>query len=243
MLTESVLLSVAGGVAGLLIAFWGVQGLIALLPESQLNAMPFLRSLGIDLRIVGFSFGLSLLTGVAFGLAPALHSSRMDLNDMLKEGGRTSSSGARHRLRSALVIGEIALAVVLLVGAGLMMRSLLRLLDTDIGFKAQNVLTMTMVMPIAKYREPDAQIAFQQEIKQRIKSLPGVKDAGAVNILPLQGGNTTRFYIDGNRCLHLARRLRPTSAPSMRAIFKRLVSGLWLVEPLMTVTGGMCNAS
>jgi putative ABC transport system permease protein len=197
MLTESILLSVAGGVAGLLIAFWGVQGLVALLPESQLNALPFLRSLGIDLRIVGFSFGLSLLTGVAFGLAPALHASRLDLNDLLKEGGRSSTGGARHRLRSALVIAEIAFAVVLLVGAGLMMRSLLRLLDTDIGFKPQNVLTMTMVMPLAKYREPDAQIAFQQEIKQRIKALPGVKDAGAVDILPLQGGNTTRFYIDG----------------------------------------------
>ena len=146
LLTESVLLSLAGGAAGLLIAYWSVAGLITMLPESQLNALPFLKSLHLDGSILAFSFGLSLLTGIVFGLAPALQASRPDLNEVLKEGGRNTAGGAGHRLRSALVMSEIALAVVLLVGAGLMMKSLLRLLQANVGFNPQNVLTMTVVL-------------------------------------------------------------------------------------------------
>src|SRR5258705_2725178 len=128
LLTESVLLSLAGGVAGLFVAYWGVRTRCVAVPESQLNALPFLKSLRIDKNILAFSFVLSFLTGMVFGLAPAIQSSRFDLNEVLKEGGRNMSAGAGHRLRSALVMSEIALAVVLLVGAGLMMKSLLRLL-------------------------------------------------------------------------------------------------------------------
>ncbi|MGH9971005.1 MAG: ABC transporter permease [Pyrinomonadaceae bacterium] len=198
MLTESVLLSLAGGAAGLLIAYWGVDALVAAMPENQLNSLPFLKSLHIDARILGFSFGLSLLTGMVFGLAPALQSSRLDLNEVLKEGGRTSSGGARHHLRSAFVMTEIALAVVLLVGAGLMMKSLMRLLQTNVGFNPENVLTMTVVLPPGKYREPTALVSFHQQLKERVQSLPGVSGSGTVNILPLQGGNTTRFFVDGD---------------------------------------------
>ncbi|MBA3256408.1 MAG: ABC transporter permease [Pyrinomonadaceae bacterium] len=198
MLTESVLLSLAGGVAGLLMANWGVDALVAALPESQLNSLPFLKSLHIDARILGFSFGLSLLTGIVFGLAPALQSSRLDLNEVLKEGGRTTAGGARHRLRSAFVMTEIALAVVLLVGAGLMMKSLLRLLQTNVGFNPQNVLTMTVALPPGKYREPTALVSFHQQLNERVRALPGVSSAGTVNILPLQGGNTTRFVVEGD---------------------------------------------
>src|SRR6185369_4666346 len=135
LLTESIVLSLLGGAAGLLIAYWGVPALVAALPKSQLNAMPFLTTLSLDGAILAFSFGLSLLTGVVFGLAPALQSARLDLNEVLKEGGRTMAASASHRLRSAMVVTEIALAVVLLVGAGLMMKSLLRLLQTNVGFK------------------------------------------------------------------------------------------------------------
>jgi putative ABC transport system permease protein len=198
MLTESVLLSLTGGVAGLLIAYLGVDALAAALPESQLNSLPFLKSLHIDARILGFSFGLSLLTGMLFGLAPALQSSRLDLNEVLKEGGRTTSGGERHRLRSAFVMAEIALAVVLLVGAGLMMKSLLRLLQTNVGFNPQNVLTMTLALPPSKFSEPTALMSFHQQLKERVQSLPGVSGAGTVNILPLQGGNTTRFLVEGD---------------------------------------------
>src|SRR5215213_2058499 len=198
LLTESILLSLAGGVAGLLIAYWAVPALIAVLPQSQLNAMPFLASLRIDAGILTFSVVLSLLTGLVFGLAPALQSSRLDLNEALKEGGRQTSAGTGHRLRSAMVVTEIALAVVLLVGAGLMMKSLLRLLQTNIGFQTENLLTMAVILPPAKYPETNQQINFNDQLRQRVQSLPGVVGAGTVNILPVNSGNTTRFYIDGD---------------------------------------------
>jgi putative ABC transport system permease protein len=175
-----------------------VAALIAALPESQLTALPFLKSLHIDGSVLAFSFGLSLLTGIIFGLAPALQSSRLDLNEVLKEGGRNTTGGVRHRLRSALVMVEIALAVVLLVGAGLMMKSLLRLLQANLGFNPQNILTMTIVLPAGKYSEASRQVSFYDQLRERVESLPGVIGAGTVDNLPLQGGNTTRFYIAGD---------------------------------------------
>ncbi|HWN11672.1 MAG TPA: ABC transporter permease [Pyrinomonadaceae bacterium] len=198
LLTESILLSLVGGALGLLIAYWGVDALVASLPESQLNALPFLKSLRLDSSILAFSFGLSLLTGIVFGLAPAIQSSRPDLNEVLKEGGRSAGGGAKHRLRSVFVTTEIALAVVLLIGAGLMMKSLLKLLQSNVGFNPENVLTMTVALPAAKYAEPDKQLNFYNQLNERVQSLPGVSGAGTVNILPLQGGNTTRFYVDGD---------------------------------------------
>ena len=198
LLTESLLLSIVGGAAGLLIAYWGTPALVAALPQSQLNAMPFLKSVQIDRSILLFSFGLSLLTGLIFGLAPALHSSSQDLNEVLKEGGRNTSAGVGYRLRSAMVVSEIALAVVLLIGAGLMMKSLFRLLQTNVGFKTENLLTMTIVLPATKYTEDSQCIAFNDQLKGRVQSLPGVSGTGTVNILPLNGGNTTRFIVEGD---------------------------------------------
>jgi putative ABC transport system permease protein len=198
LLTESMVLSLIGGAAGLLIAYWGVPALVSALPQNQLNAMPFLKTLSLDAGILTFSFALSLLTGLVFGLAPALQSSRLDLNEVLKEGGRNMAAGAGHRLRSVFVVTEIALAVVLLVGAGLMMKSLLRLLQTDIGFKTDNLLTMTMVLPPGKFTQANQLINFSDSIQERVRSLPGVTGVGTVDILPVNAGNTTRFYIDGD---------------------------------------------
>ena len=198
LLTESMLLSLFGGAAGLLIAYWGVPALVAVLPQNQLNAMPFLKTLTLDTGILTFSLLLSLLTGLIFGLAPALQSSRMDLNEALKEGGRATSIGAGNRLRSAMVVTEIALAVVLLVGAGLMMKSLLRLLQTNIGFNTENLLTMAVVLPPEKYQEDNQRLSFNQQVQERVQALPGVAGAGTVDILPVNAGNTTRFFIDGD---------------------------------------------
>lgn len=198
LLTESLLLALVGGVAGLLIAYFGTPALVAALPVNQLNAMPFLKSLHVDAGLLSFSFALSLFTGLLFGLAPALQSTRLDLNEVLKEGGRNASAGAGHRLRSAMVVTEIALAVVLLVGAGLMMKSLLRLLQVDVGFKTQNLLTMTVVLPAVKYDEANQRVSFNQQLNERVQSLPGVVGAGTVNILPLNSGNTTRFNVVGD---------------------------------------------
>ena len=198
LLTEALLLSLAGGAVGLFIAYWGVPALVATLPQNQLNALPFLKSLQIDLGILGFSFGLSLLTGIVFGIVPALQSSRLDLNEVLKEGGRHSTAGAGQRLRSALVVGEIAMAVVLLVGAGLMMKSLLRLLQTNVGFNTENLLTMGIVLSPAKYQDANQVTNFYTQLHERVRALPGVAGAGTVDILPVNGGNTTRFNVDGD---------------------------------------------
>ncbi len=198
LLTESLLLSIIGGIAGLLIAYFGTPALVSTIPQNQLNAMPFLKTIRIDTSILLFSFGLSLLTGLIFGLAPAIQSSRLDLNEVLKEGGRNTTAGTGQRLRSAFVVTEIALAVVLLVGAGLMMKSVYRLLQTNVGFKTDNLLTMTIVLPTTKYTENSQRINFNTQLTQNVKSLPGVTSAGTVNILPLNGGNTTRFYIEGD---------------------------------------------
>ncbi|HXD34178.1 MAG TPA: ABC transporter permease [Pyrinomonadaceae bacterium] len=199
LLTESLILALLGGAFGLVIAYWGVGALVAALPANQVAALPFLKTLRIDTSILAFSVGLSFLTGLVFGLAPALQSSRLDLNEVLKEGGRSSTGGATHRLRSALVMSEIALAVVLLVGAGLMMKSLARLLQANVGFKTQNLLTMTVLLPASKYgNDVPKRVSFVEQLQQRVQSLPGVAGAGTVNILPLVPGNTTRFYVEGD---------------------------------------------
>jgi len=198
LLTESILLSLAGGVAGLVVAYFGVPALVSVLPQSQLNAMPFLKSLRIDFGILSFSFVLSFLTGLLFGLAPALQSTRLDLNEALKEGGRNASAGSGQRLRSALVVSEIALAVVLLVGAGLMLKSLSNLLQVNVGFKTENLLTMTVVAPAAKYTDTNKQVNFNDQFTERVRAIPGVVSAGTVDILPLNGGNTARFVVDGD---------------------------------------------
>jgi len=160
----------AGGVVGLLLAYWGTTALVSMLPPNQISALPFLQTLKIDVRMLAFSFGLSVLTGIIFGLAPALQSSRLELSGVLKEGGRNTSGGVSQRLRSGLVMTEIALAVVLLVGAGMLLKSLVRVLRTDPGFNPENVLTMTIVLPAAKYTDATSQINFQDQLQERVQA-------------------------------------------------------------------------
>jgi putative ABC transport system permease protein len=197
LLTESILLALIGGAAGVLLAYAGTAGLVAMLPATQIAALPFLANLHIDVRIFAFCFGLSILTGMFFGLAPAIQASRSELTGVLKEGGRNASAGSGHRLRTAFVVTEIALAVVLLVGSGLLLKSLVRLLNTSPGFNPENILTMTVVLPATKYSDPNSQINFQDQLGQRISGLPGVSSTGTVDILPLQPGNTTRVAVEG----------------------------------------------
>jgi putative ABC transport system permease protein len=196
LLTEAGLLSLLGGLGGLLIARFGLDALVAALPQNQLAALPFFQTLRLDTSILLFALALSTVTGLVFGLVPALQASRLDLQEALKEGGRTTG-GARQRLRGALVVTEIALSVVLLVGAGLMMKSLLRLMQVDIGFDPTNVLTLTVVLPANKYTDANRNIAYFQQLRDSVAALPGVKGAATVDILPLQPGNTTRFTVEG----------------------------------------------
>jgi putative ABC transport system permease protein len=197
LLTESLMLAVIGGAAGLLLARWGVDALVAAIPETRLSAMPYLRDLALDGRIFAFTAGLSLLTGIIFGLAPAWQSGKQDLHETLKEGGRSSAGAARQRLRGALVVAEIALALMLLVGAGLLTQSLFRLLRANPGFNTENLWMVTAVLPAAKYAEDAKVAAFHQQYLARLEALPGVKSVATIGTLPLVGGNTTRFIVEG----------------------------------------------
>ncbi|HKY06568.1 MAG TPA: ABC transporter permease [Blastocatellia bacterium] len=203
LLTESLALALVGGLGGLLLAVWGIDLLVAGIPAAQLNSMPYLNRLGVDRTILLFTTLLTLVTGIIFGLAPAFQASRLALQESLKEGGRTAQSGGRGGLRNLLVVSEIAMALVMLAGAGLMARSLLNLSKVDPGFNPENVTSMQLSINPAKYPDAAQAIAFHEQMLARVNSLPGVKGAAAVDILPLVGGNTTRFVVEG----------RPTPPP------------------------------
>jgi putative ABC transport system permease protein len=185
LLTESVLLSLAGGALGLVLAVWWSDLLLALGKEN----IPRALQVGLDWRVLGFTLVVSVLTGVIFGLVPALHSSRTELSESLKEGGRSGAEGARrNRMRSVLVVGELAIAVVLLVVAGLLIQSLWRLRQVSPGFESQNLLTFVVGIPEVKY--PTAkQAQFYRDLVTRIESLPGVRSASSVIPLPLSGNS------------------------------------------------------
>jgi putative ABC transport system permease protein len=196
LLTESLLLALSGGALGLVLAMWGVDTLIALSPPNLIGA----EGISISLPVLGFTFGISLITGVVFGLIPALEASRFDLNESLKEGGRSQMASTRsQRARSIFVVAEIALALVLLVGAGLMIKSFAHLQAVDPGFDAENLLTMQLRLPASKYREDARRTAFFREAVKRIETLPGVQSVGAVSVAPLgtQLGMTTGFSVEG----------------------------------------------
>ncbi len=194
VLTESLLLAILGGAGGLVLAMWGVDLLMALKPAD----LPLVAAVGIDARVLAFTFGVSVLTGVVFGLAPALSSSRLDLNDVLKEGGRGGSVGVlRQRVRSVLVVSEIALALMLLIGAGLLIKGFWHLRNVDPGFSPDNLLTMRIELPESRYKEIPLQTQFRQNLLERLNSLPGVQ-AAMVSELPLSGDQLTHnFVIDG----------------------------------------------
>ncbi len=195
LLTESVLLAGLGGVFGLLVAVWGVDLLLALAPKD----LPPLAGVGINYLVLGFTLGVSLLTGLIFGLVPAMESSRPNLNETLKEGGRSAASGARqHRVRNAFVVAEIAMALVLLIGSGLMIRSFARLQSVNPGFNPNNLLTVRLLLPASKYREDQQVISFFRQALTRIEAMPGVRSASAISFLPFTTlGAATGFTIEG----------------------------------------------
>jgi putative ABC transport system permease protein len=194
LLTESVLLSVIGGVLGLALAAAGVRVLSKL---EQLR-IPRFHEIGLDGSVLLFTFGLAVLTGVIFGLVPALQMARTDLQETLKEGGRSGTSLARGWMRSTFVVVETALALMLLVGAGLLMRSFWRLQQVNPGFEPQQLLTMNLALPEYRYREPQQRAAFYQQALEQIRALPGVQAAGAISVLPLSGSNSSgSFRIEG----------------------------------------------
>jgi len=183
-LTESVMLAIIGGGLGLLLALWGTS----LVESIGSKVTPLLASIKIDSRVLGFTFVVAILTGLVFGLAPALQSANPDLNETLKEGGRSSgASASRNRLRSALVMGEVAMALVLLISAGLLIKSVMRLRDVNPGFNSENQLTMGLVLPRAKYPQSSQWLAFYDQLSERLEALPGVQSVGFTTVLPFSG--------------------------------------------------------
>jgi putative ABC transport system permease protein len=182
MLTESLVLSLAGGLAGLLLAFATLRGLLALTPAN----LPRLNEVSLDWRALGFTLLVSVVTGVLFGFAPAWRASRTDLNSLLKEGSR--GAGSRSRLRSALIVGQVAAALILLAGAGLLMRSFYEIEHVDAGFDPEHVMTMRLAPAQFKYRgHTDSVIQLASGILRSVSALPGVKSAGISTDVPLLG--------------------------------------------------------
>ncbi|HEX8184828.1 MAG TPA: ABC transporter permease [Blastocatellia bacterium] len=205
LLTESLVLAITGGLLGLILAYAAIRLLVVVNPAK----FPRLNEINIDERVLGFTLLVSLLTGVIFGLVPALQASKPDLNETLKaEGARGSTGGVRKQLaRSLLVISEVSLTVMLLIGAGLMIKSFYSLQKVQLGFNPESVLTLQVNLPGTKYSEDNQIISFYDQVIQKVRALPGVESAGLVTSVPLMDrAFSRRFTIDG----------RPPATPNER---------------------------
>ncbi|MDT7603415.1 MAG: hypothetical protein QOF61_1412 [Acidobacteriota bacterium] len=194
-LTESVLLAALGGGTGLLLSVWGVRLLKAFIPPNISQA----REITVDVKVLVFTLLVSLLTGLIFGLAPAMQATKFNLNETLKEGGRDSAAGSRgNRIRSVLVVSEVALSLILLIGAGLLINSFLHLRHVDPGFRTGNLLTMSVALPLQKYPDAARQSAFYTEMIRRVEALPGVRSAAVTSQIPLtKQGDSVGVRIEG----------------------------------------------
>jgi putative ABC transport system permease protein len=188
LLTESLLLSVSGGAAGLLAALWSLRIVNRSLPQGLLPV----AEVAVDSSVLFFALGITLATGLLFGLAPAWHAARTDLNSILKQGGRSSIGGQRLIVRNGLVAGELALATILLVSAGLLMQSLLRLQQVHVGFRPEGVLTFQLAPPVAKYPNQVKRWALYRDLLQSLATIPGVTGAAMSSGVPMGQGNYNR---------------------------------------------------
>jgi putative ABC transport system permease protein len=194
LLVESLLLSIAGSACGLLLATWSFVFLQRMVPDGLVSS-----KLKLDPRVLGFTALVTLLTTVLFGLVPALQASKIDLNEALKQGGgRSGLNAGGNRLRSAMVVAEVALALILLVGAGLLIQTFFKLRDQYASLRPESVLTLRTALPRNKYAEPAQRMAFYRQVLQRVKTLPGVISAGYSTSVPLvMKGNTSGFWVEG----------------------------------------------
>lgn len=231
-LIEGLILSFIGGAAGLAGAQWLTKALVVAIPDAMLDNMPYLRSISLDATIAGFAVLLAVITGVLFALAPALQLSGRTLEDALKEGSRGSSSVAWRRFASGLVISEVAIAMVLMMGAGLLVKSLVRLLRVDAGFNQAGLLTMAVVVPDANYANNTQQIAFMRDVMQQVSALPGVQSVGESSALPLRGGTTANVRIIGQPYTGQGTEanIRTVSPEYFETLQAQLLQGRWFSE-------------
>ncbi|SPE38296.1 conserved membrane hypothetical protein [Candidatus Sulfopaludibacter sp. SbA6] len=195
LFTESLMLALAGGLAGVLLACWCTSALAALGPKE----IPRVNEVRVDTAVLLFGLAASLLTGVLFGLTPALRASRVDLNDALKDLSKTTAGRARHGLRNLLATAELALAFVLVVGAGLLGKSFVRLLDVNPGYDAHNVLTLRTYVYGARYRKPEAELGYYNQAIQRLRATPGIESVAMTSELPLADFDRRGFHIRDRR--------------------------------------------
>jgi predicted permease len=202
VLSETIVLALLGGTLGLLLAQFGIVSIVSFLSAK----LPRAGEIGLDGRVLGFTFAMSIVTGVLAGLAPAWRLTKSNVNEQLKQGsGRTGSDQSGNRTRSALVVAEIALSLTLLISAGLMVRSLWRLRNVDPGFDPHNLLTLTLDLPPVKYAEPRQQLGFVDEVLRHVRVLPGVDSAGAIDALPLSGnGSTQPIAVEGRPSVEMS---------------------------------------
>ena len=196
LLAESVLLAVLSGAAGVFVAETGMAALLSLAPDT----LPRAAEISLDRTALAFAFGVSLLTGIGFGLVPAFQASRIDLNEVLKDSGRgLSAGGRRQRLRSALVVAEVAIALILLVGSGLLIHSFARLQKVNPGFVADHAYAVGLSLPWQKYATDEQRAAFVARAAERLASLPGVQSVGASQVVPFTGGDYILGFLIGGR--------------------------------------------
>ena len=194
LLTESLVLALVAGSLGLVLSVWGVRVFKGIMPPD----VPRVESIGIDARVLAYTLAISLGAGLLFGIAPALQASRSDLNSTLREGGRSGAMGMRRgRLRASLVVAEVSLALVLLIAAGLLIKSSVRLQTVELGFEPANVLTLRLTLPQQQYGDSVKTVAFHEQLLERVRALPGVTAAGGTTVLPLRGGAGAFYRVEG----------------------------------------------
>ena len=216
LLTESLLLALAGGVLGLGFSVWGVMALANGIPQGFAKFIPGWERLGINAWAFGFTALASLATGILCGLLPAWQATGSDFNDTLKDGGKGAASGARNRWRSALVVAEVALSLVLLIGAGLVIRSFVKILNTELGFNPDNAMAMYLALPQGRYVQPHERFNLYHELAQRVAALPGVAAVGLTSGVPPGGWVRGSFQIVG----------QPTASPT-----RQPASGVLVTSP------------
>jgi predicted permease len=234
MLTDGLILSFTGAIAGMAVAYWTIKAFVAMIPSTLLDAMPYLKHMGIDARVLLFAIALAIITGVVFALAPALQAAKTDVQGALKDGSRSSHSSSWRRFASALVVGEVALAMVLLAGSGLLVKSLYRLLNVNPGFDQHNLLGMGVGLAESRFPKGPDQLQAVQTLLDRLRTLPGVKSVGTSSVLPVSnGGNTSNLRIVGVPSASPQGReanSRSVNRTYFQTLGAELVQGSWFTE-------------
>ena len=227
LLTESLLLAAAGGILGVLLGAWAVEGLAAMAPANA----PRVNEIGLDIRVLGFALGLTILTGLLFGLFPALQYSRAQVAGSLKDGGRGAAGSGGRALRRVLIGAEVAVALVLLTGAGLLLQTFVHLQSADLGFNPENLIAGFVNPPAASgYDNPQKHLAFYDQALEKAAALPGVEQAALASVLPLSGDSDMNFAIDG--------RAAPRSQSETPVTWYRLVSASYFDTMGISIVGG-----